>query len=284
MFCQDTGKLDIEEFIRAVRSFQRSAIESPGDLQQLLKRIRQGVENMGYRGVVAVLRVFECYDTDSDGHIDFDEFERAVRRLLGPTERPLSHRDFRLLFDAFDAEREGTIDFRHFFEQVGWVGHSADAEAMALPPRPRVERGEEAPPEGTPEGSPAKWSPGKRGTGTPDYERLERMAAHIQNKKVDGRVFTALSEGRDIQTPFDTVVETTPPPAHKAWQTTPSDLEGAQDIGEWLGLLGYGKYLDLFEENEVGLAELKSLRESDLTQMGLPLGPRRRILQVIAQM
>ena len=62
----------------------------------------------------------------------------------------------------------------------------------------------------------------------------------------------------------------------------PDGLQNAKDIVEWLAMLGYGKYVDVFEANEVGLAELGGLTEADLTQMGIPLGPRKRMLKAIA--
>jgi hypothetical protein len=38
----------------------------------------------------------------------------------------------------------------------------------------------------------------------------------------------------------------------------------ARDIGEWLGELGLGKYVEVFVENEIGIGALPHLREDDL--------------------
>ena len=54
------------------------------------------------------------------------------------------------------------------------------------------------------------------------------------------------------------------------------------DIARWLEALGLGKYADVFVVNEVDLDVLKHLGEGDLASLGLPLGPRKKILAAIA--
>lgn len=43
--------------------------------------------------------------------------------------------------------------------------------------------------------------------------------------------------------------------------------------------LGYEKYASSFEEAKIGLLELPCLSEESLEQLGVPMGPRMRILQ-----
>ncbi len=52
-------------------------------------------------------------------------------------------------------------------------------------------------------------------------------------------------------------------------------------IGAWLEQLGLAKYAPIFSRNEVELDDLSELSEDDLKEIGLPLGPRRRILKAI---
>ena len=52
----------------------------------------------------------------------------------------------------------------------------------------------------------------------------------------------------------------------------------ADDIRQWLEGLGLGKYSDVFVENEVQVSDLAGITLDDLKELGLPLGPRRRIL------
>ena len=44
--------------------------------------------------------------------------------------------------------------------------------------------------------------------------------------------------------------------------------------------LGYEKYAGIFEEAKIGMLELPYLSEERLEKLGIPLGPRIRILQV----
>ncbi len=53
------------------------------------------------------------------------------------------------------------------------------------------------------------------------------------------------------------------------------------DIAAWLEQLGLAKYAPIFSENEVEPADLSELSEDDLKEIGLPLGPRRRILKAV---
>src|SRR5262249_27045277 len=54
------------------------------------------------------------------------------------------------------------------------------------------------------------------------------------------------------------------------------------DIAEWLSNLGLGKYAAIFAENEIDLETARHLTDDDLRELGLPMGPRRKILAGVA--
>jgi class 3 adenylate cyclase/predicted ATPase len=54
------------------------------------------------------------------------------------------------------------------------------------------------------------------------------------------------------------------------------------DIGSWLAHLGLAKYAGAFTANEVDLDVLRHLSEDDLKELGLPIGPRRKVLAAVA--
>ena len=54
------------------------------------------------------------------------------------------------------------------------------------------------------------------------------------------------------------------------------------DIASWLARLGLDKYIEAFTANEVDFDALRHLTEDDLRELGLPLGPRRKVLAAIA--
>jgi class 3 adenylate cyclase len=53
------------------------------------------------------------------------------------------------------------------------------------------------------------------------------------------------------------------------------------DVGAWLRGLGLGQYEGAFRDSEIEADTLRELTETDLEKIGLPLGPRKRILKAI---
>ena len=54
-----------------------------------------------------------------------------------------------------------------------------------------------------------------------------------------------------------------------------------QQIADWLQKLGLGQYAQRFAENEIDISVLPHLTDQDLKDIGVPLGPRRKILAAI---
>src|ERR1700736_4124434 len=52
---------------------------------------------------------------------------------------------------------------------------------------------------------------------------------------------------------------------------------------EWLKSHDLERFIEVFEENEVDLATLRVLSESDLKELGLPFGPRKRMLNLLGE-
>ena len=55
-----------------------------------------------------------------------------------------------------------------------------------------------------------------------------------------------------------------------------------RDIGGWLESLDLSKYAGVFAEAEVDFAILPQLDDSDLRELGIPQGPRKKLLAAIA--
>jgi class 3 adenylate cyclase len=55
-------------------------------------------------------------------------------------------------------------------------------------------------------------------------------------------------------------------------------MAGVGGIAEWLEAIGLEKYAPAFADHEIDLAALPHLTEDDLREIGLPLGPRRKVL------
>ena len=56
-----------------------------------------------------------------------------------------------------------------------------------------------------------------------------------------------------------------------------------QQIADWLEKLGLGQYAQRFAENEIDVSVLPHLTDQDLKDMGVPLGPRQKILAAISK-
>jgi adenylate cyclase len=54
------------------------------------------------------------------------------------------------------------------------------------------------------------------------------------------------------------------------------------EIREWLEGLGLGSIADVFEDEQVRVDDVHELTDADLRELGLPLGPRKRILKAVA--
>jgi class 3 adenylate cyclase/tetratricopeptide (TPR) repeat protein len=56
------------------------------------------------------------------------------------------------------------------------------------------------------------------------------------------------------------------------------------DVGDWLRSLGLAQYEPVFRQNDIDAGVLEELTESDLAQLGLSLGHRKRVLRAIAEL
>ncbi len=58
----------------------------------------------------------------------------------------------------------------------------------------------------------------------------------------------------------------------------------AESLGEWLSANGLSDFEEVFAQNQVDLKTLFVLTDLDLKELGLPFGPRKRILNTIAEL
>ncbi|MDH3582126.1 MAG: AAA family ATPase, partial [Hyphomicrobiales bacterium] len=56
------------------------------------------------------------------------------------------------------------------------------------------------------------------------------------------------------------------------------------DVRKWLNDNGFERFADLFEENEIDSDALRELGEDHLKELGIPLGPRVKLLKAIASL
>ena len=56
-----------------------------------------------------------------------------------------------------------------------------------------------------------------------------------------------------------------------------------QSLNAWLNEIGLAQYADLLEKNAVDLDVLPELSEQDLTDLGIPLGHRKRLRKALRE-
>ena len=57
-----------------------------------------------------------------------------------------------------------------------------------------------------------------------------------------------------------------------------------REVAEWLEGLGLARYVKTFEQNEIDFDALPHLTEPMLEKIGLPLGPRAKLLAAISEL
>ena len=53
------------------------------------------------------------------------------------------------------------------------------------------------------------------------------------------------------------------------------------EIRLWLEGLGLGQYAEAFEAEQIDFEALSEVTEADLKEMGLPIGPRRKVIKAV---
>ena len=56
------------------------------------------------------------------------------------------------------------------------------------------------------------------------------------------------------------------------------------NIETWLAELNLEKYAETFAKNEIDLDATRDLTERDLTELNIPIGPRKKLLRAIAEL
>ena len=56
----------------------------------------------------------------------------------------------------------------------------------------------------------------------------------------------------------------------------------SDSIAQWLEKLGLERYVEVFAGQEIVYDDLVELTDADLKELGIPLGPRKRLLKACA--
>eukprot|EP01031_Cornospumella_fuschlensis_P027503 gene27503-33217_t len=105
------------------------------DTDAILARVRRGIEDYlgpGSQSAKKVKEVFAEFDRNGNCRISGREFKEALRML----KVDLRSADIDLLFERFDHDRSGDLDYKEFLDLLGLAGNgSADSGARIIPPK-----------------------------------------------------------------------------------------------------------------------------------------------------
>jgi Ca2+-binding EF-hand superfamily protein len=86
---------------------------NPG-LSYLINKLKQEMKQRGANGFIGLQRKFRIMDDDNSKSLSLAEFKKAMKEM----NMNLGESELRLLFDHFDSDQSGSIDFEEFIQGV----------------------------------------------------------------------------------------------------------------------------------------------------------------------
>ena len=80
----------------------------------LIQRIRNRLASRGPKGFIGMARQFKLIDLDSDQKLSISEFKKAIRDYR----IEVTDYEIEILFNAFDQDSNGSIDFEEFIRFI----------------------------------------------------------------------------------------------------------------------------------------------------------------------
>lgn len=154
-------------------------------MSELRRRLRA---NAYFDGRTDYEKLFQHYDRDNSGVLDWDQFRSAVRRDGQVTTRAVSERQLRILFDMIDLDGDGNLGMKEF---VLFVSSSSANSAQAWSPlqAQQVEGG----------GSTSAESGGRHGGGGSGSDRVNSGTLTQQQRQEKHRRELAVREREQKQ-------------------------------------------------------------------------------------
>ena len=80
----------------------------------IVKKLKTTMASRGASGILGLGRRFKIMDDDNSKSLDLSEYKKAMKEM----QLNLNDQELRLLFDHFDADKGGTIDYEEFIQGV----------------------------------------------------------------------------------------------------------------------------------------------------------------------
>ena len=213
---------------------------------------------------------FSAFDRDGSGEINLPEFEAAMRRL----DIPLSDEQLRQIFETFDTNDNGTIEYTEFAQELHRHGQAEDEEEADCAGEQQQEDDEEALTQYS-DDTEGEEAAEVIGTGKITYQIDDDSDDEEEQEEID-ESFGNLTMGVIVEEPMEEIEEITPSPrpspnserpaADDANATDSSVLRDTEAdlqhfVEEW-------RTLDTQQTNALSLKELAIL----LQRLPVPMG------------
>lgn len=76
----------------------------------MLAKLKAKLASRGARGLIGMGKQFKIFDDNNNRSLDFYEFTKAMKEQM----LSLTDLDIKTLFDAFDRNRDGSVDYDEF--------------------------------------------------------------------------------------------------------------------------------------------------------------------------
>ena len=82
--------------------------------EDLIKRVRERIQSRGARGIIGIGKSFKIMDDDGSGSLDAEEFAKALRDYRISNDKM----ELEAIFDEFDPDDNGQINYDEFLRGV----------------------------------------------------------------------------------------------------------------------------------------------------------------------
>jgi calcyphosin len=134
-----SGHMDVRHFVKLLDAtiFKATALEdrvTPNDLQAMQQSFNLQVQQLGVDSLKNLAMVFRTMDADNDGALTFTEFKNGCQQLFrnsnsnsnsnnnnsyrNSSQRPFTEEELRRLFNAFDSNGDGVLNYQELFTAI----------------------------------------------------------------------------------------------------------------------------------------------------------------------
>ena len=111
---QESRKAELGEKLSKNNSGQRANNQIPENVLPLLEKLRKKLLSRGGKGIIGLNRQFKIFDDNNSKTLQLEEFSNACKDF----KIDLNSSEIKILFNAFDLDKSGSIDYQEFLRHM----------------------------------------------------------------------------------------------------------------------------------------------------------------------